>query len=81
MEGNLAKSTEKRLWVFGGLNVKGICKNKDCLAADKCVFKNWGYGDFSLSRLQVTSKCVLCEKNLKEVHMLYFIKCTWLIEA
>lgn len=51
VKGNLKTGGEKRLWVFGGLNVKGICKAQNCSATGKSVFVNWGYGSFDLAEM------------------------------
>ena len=43
-----------------GLNLEGICKNKNCKAFDKKVWTNKQFGLFNLSKEVYKSPCPIC---------------------
>ena len=57
--------TKKHLSIYRGLNLKGLCNNKNCLAfKHKTSWVPKGYGTFELGKVRFHNKCQSCGSKI-----------------
>ena len=67
--------------VCKGLNLEGKCKNVDCVAKDKMVWIQKGFGEFNMNKECYNSPCPMCKRDVEEVETCGFYDCTYSYEG
>jgi hypothetical protein len=52
--------------VRNGLNLKGTCKNRNCVGFNKQVWVSIGYGQFDINRLRFKQSCPCCKQMMPQ---------------
>jgi hypothetical protein len=67
--------------VIDGLNLIGICLNRNCKAFNLTVAINKGIGTFDISYEKYNSYCPACKERVTYVNNLCFLNCFYDIEG
>lgn len=75
--------SRRYMTVRDGLNLKGKCLNKDCIAYEKPVWISKGYGTFNIAKERFFNKCTCCNQKINSdtIKSLGYMMCKITLEG